>query len=53
MEAAILDWQDTAPDIDDETAAPIDQAEAQADRGEGMELDAFRAQISTRFAGAQ
>lgn len=53
VEAAILDWRDAALDIDDETAAAINEAEAQADRGEGMDLDVFRAHISKRFAGGQ
>lgn len=38
-------------EIDDETAAAINEAEEQADRGEGMDLDAFRAHISKRFTG--
>lgn len=53
VEAAIAEFSDamggfqlSAADI-----AAINKAEAQADRGEGTDLDDFRAQISKRFPG--
>ena len=36
-------------DLDDAAVDAINEAEAQADRGEGMELDAFRAKMAARF----
>lgn len=54
VEAAIQDWRDAeALEIDDETAAAINEAEEQADRGEGTDLDTFRAQISKRFVAGR
>jgi putative addiction module CopG family antidote len=52
VEEAIKLWREVPPaELDDETAAAINEAEAQADRGEGMELAQFRSHISKRFAG--
>lgn len=52
IEHAILEAREAEVcEIDDETAAAINEAEEQADRGEGMDLDAFRAHISKRFTG--
>jgi len=35
-------------ELDEQTIAAINEAEAQADRGEGVELDEFRAQFNKR-----
>jgi Arc/MetJ-type ribon-helix-helix transcriptional regulator len=53
VEAAIAEFSDITPEFQLTSAdiAAINKAEAQANRGEGMELDAFRAQISKRFVG--
>ena len=56
IEAAVAELRDASVDdadvvIDDETAAAINLADEQADRGEGLELDAFRARMQKRFAG--
>ena len=52
IEHAILEARDAeVVEIDDETAAAINEAEEQTDRGEGMDLAAFRAHISKRFSG--
>jgi putative addiction module CopG family antidote len=53
VEEAIKLWREVPPveELDDETAAAINEAEAQADRGEGMELAQFRSHISERFVG--
>ena len=51
VEAAIADLRDGAVELDDRTIAAINEAEDQADRGEGMELDAFRAHMQKRNAG--
>jgi Arc/MetJ-type ribon-helix-helix transcriptional regulator len=48
VEAAIVEMRN-ADDLDDETIAAINEAEEQADRGEGTDLDVFRAQIAKRF----
>ena len=40
-------------DLDDETIAAIKEAESQADRGEGEELDAFRARMNQRMGRAR
>ncbi len=49
IEAAIARMQD-GEDLDDETIAAINEAEAQADRGEGVDLDTFRAQFQKRIS---
>jgi len=52
VEAAIKVWRDALDSgLDDETAAAINEAEAQADRGEGMDLETFRSHVSKRFVG--
>ena len=52
VEAAILALRDDPPlEIDDETAAAINEAEAEIDRGEGMDLAAVRSHFSKRLAG--
>ena len=52
VEAAIADMRDVEEsELDDDTIAAINEAEAQADRGEGMDLDAFRAHMDRRIAG--
>jgi Arc/MetJ-type ribon-helix-helix transcriptional regulator len=43
IEAAILEWRDgNAEALDEETIAAINEAEAQIDRGEGIDLDTLR-----------
>jgi Arc/MetJ-type ribon-helix-helix transcriptional regulator len=50
VEAAIADFRDSfSAELDDQTIEAINEAEEQADRGEGMELDAFRVRISKHF----
>ena len=50
VEAAVGDLRDaSASGLDDATVEAINEAEAQADRGEGMELAPFREHISKRF----
>ena len=52
VEAAITALRDDSTlELDDETAAAINEAEEELDRGEGMDLAAFRAHISERFIG--
>ena len=47
VEAAVADLRDNlSGELDDETVAAINEAEDQADRGEGMDLDAFRVHMS-------
>jgi len=48
VEAAIVEMRE-ADDLDDDTIAAINEAEDQADRGEGTDLDVFRAQMTKRF----
>ena len=48
VEAAIADLRDNA-ELDDETVVAINEAEDQADRGEGMDLDSFRAHMEKRM----
>lgn len=51
VEAAIANMRDSeAMDLDESTIAAINEAEAQADRGEGEDLDAFRARMKKRMA---
>jgi Arc/MetJ-type ribon-helix-helix transcriptional regulator len=50
VEAAIADFRDNSgAELDDDTIAAINEAEEQADRGEGMELDAFRDHMNKRM----
>lgn len=49
VEAAIAQLQND--DLDDETIAAINEGEAQADRGEGVDVDTFRARFRSRFPG--
>jgi Arc/MetJ-type ribon-helix-helix transcriptional regulator len=50
VEAAIADFRDNpGAELDDDTIAAINEAEEQADRGEGMELDAFRDHMNKRM----
>ena len=52
VEAAIVELrQNGVESLDDDTIAAINEGEAQADRGEGMDLDAFRAHMMKRVAG--
>jgi Arc/MetJ-type ribon-helix-helix transcriptional regulator len=52
IEAAISDMRESESlDLDDETAAAINEAEAQADRGEGTDLDTFRVDFFKRVNG--
>jgi Arc/MetJ-type ribon-helix-helix transcriptional regulator len=49
IEAAIADMRDDfQADLDDATIAALNEAEEQADRGEGEDLDAFRARMRRR-----
>jgi Arc/MetJ-type ribon-helix-helix transcriptional regulator len=49
IEAAVAELREVDDSLDADTISAINEAEAQADRGEGMELDAFRKHISARF----
>ena len=40
-----------ADDLDDQTIAAINEAEARADLGEGTDLEAVRARFRSRWAG--
>jgi Arc/MetJ-type ribon-helix-helix transcriptional regulator len=51
VEAAVADMRDI-DELDDATVAAINEAEGQADRGEGVDLDTFRAEMTRRFTGA-
>jgi putative addiction module CopG family antidote len=52
VEAAIAEMQETDDaDLDEATIAAINEAEEQADRGEGVDLDTFRARMNQRFTG--
>jgi putative addiction module CopG family antidote len=50
IDAAIAEMRElqAASELDDEAIAAISEAEAQADRGEGVDLDAFRSQFQGR-----
>ncbi len=50
VEAAIEQFRQPRVVLSSEDIAAIKRADEQARRGEGIELDAFRAQISKRFA---
>ncbi|HUO07621.1 MAG TPA: hypothetical protein VM008_04925 [Phycisphaerae bacterium] len=49
IEAAVAEMRDLDAELDDAAVDAINDAEEQADRGEGMELNAFRAHIAKRF----
>lgn len=52
IEAAITRMKlddDGSRDLDDATIDAINEAESQADRGEGMDLKAFRAHLASRL----
>jgi Arc/MetJ-type ribon-helix-helix transcriptional regulator len=52
IEAAIADMRDVEDaELDEDTIAAINEAEAHADLGAGMDLDAFRAHMDRRVAG--
>jgi Arc/MetJ-type ribon-helix-helix transcriptional regulator len=52
VEAAVTDMRETDDaELDDATIAAINEAEGQADRGEGVDLDTFRARMNQRFTG--
>jgi Arc/MetJ-type ribon-helix-helix transcriptional regulator len=52
VEAALAEMREfQAEPLDRNTIAAINRADEQADRGEGMELDAFRAQMNKRVGG--
>ncbi|MDB5173337.1 MAG: hypothetical protein JWN51_2110 [Phycisphaerales bacterium] len=49
--AAILEMHDgDASQLDEATIAAISEGNAQADRGEGIDLDTFRARMAQRFS---
>lgn len=48
IEEARAAWDGGDVALDDEDVAAINEAEAQADRGEGWDLDAFRARMLGR-----
>jgi Arc/MetJ-type ribon-helix-helix transcriptional regulator len=50
IEAAVASMREhVTADLDDETILAINEAEEQADRGEGEELDAFRSRMNRRM----
>lgn len=49
IEAALADLQLAGNGLDHDAVNAINEAEAQADRGEGVELEMFRQNISRRF----
>jgi len=50
VEAALADMRvGGEAELDDDAIAAINEAEAQADRGEGTDLDTFRADMTRRF----
>ena len=52
VEAAIADFRDNSvAELDDDTIEAINEAEDPLDRGEGMELDAFRDHMKKYMAG--
>jgi Arc/MetJ-type ribon-helix-helix transcriptional regulator len=52
VERMMLDHQsdEIVDDIDDETAAKINRAQAQFDRGEGIDFDQFAAEMRKKLA---
>lgn len=53
IEAAVMDMRDADEELDEETLAAIKEADAQAERGEGMDVDEFRAQMVKKFPGVR
>jgi Arc/MetJ-type ribon-helix-helix transcriptional regulator len=53
IEAAVeyMMFDSEAEEIDDETAAAINRAEEQIDRGEGIDFKQFAAEMRKKFAG--
>ena len=52
VEAAIMDMREgVQTDLDGETIAAINEGEEQADRGEGIDFDQFRAMWEKRLGG--
>ena len=52
IEAAIVDMRDGSTiEPDDETVAAINEGESQADRGEGIDFDNFKAGWRKRISG--
>jgi Arc/MetJ-type ribon-helix-helix transcriptional regulator len=50
VEAAIAQWQESdVEELDDETIAAINEAEAQCDRGEGIDFKLVREQWKQRL----
>ena len=49
VEAAVTKMRGQDLDLDEETVAALNEAEDQADRGEGIDLDCYRAQIANRL----
>ena len=49
--AAIAEMRQSDDELSGDTIAAINEGLEQADRGEGIELDAFRAQMMKRIAG--
>ena len=52
VEAALLGMRESI-ELDDETIAAINEGSEQAERGEGMELDEFRAFMKKRMAARE
>ncbi|HEY7119050.1 MAG TPA: type II toxin-antitoxin system ParD family antitoxin [Tepidisphaeraceae bacterium] len=53
VEAAIADMRDAnETELDDAAIAAINRAEEEADRGEGVDLETFRADFTKRFKSA-
>jgi Arc/MetJ-type ribon-helix-helix transcriptional regulator len=54
VQAALLDMRGCSEtELDDETIDAINEAEAQADRGEGMDLDEFRAHMKRYMSSTE
>ena len=51
IEAAIAEMRQAGDELEDETIAAINEGLEQADRGEGIELNEFRAQFLKRSSG--
>jgi Arc/MetJ-type ribon-helix-helix transcriptional regulator len=50
IEAAVAELKEADSQLDDATIDAINEAEDQGDRGEGIDLDAFRAQMEKRIS---
>ncbi len=50
VEAAVEEMMLSRGELDDETAAAINRAEEQIDRGEGIEFKRFAAEMRKKFA---